>query len=423
MRFRGFGTCTTPVIDSAHVSVVIVLLYLVALPYVALLALVVVGAVAREGPRRTTPRSWPSVSVVIPAHDEADSLPYTLASLARQRYSGSLEFVVVDDRSRDGTPNVIAQWCARDPRFRMVRIATPGSRLSPKVHAVDRGIRATTGEIIVTTDADCTFDPRWVETLVSYFDDDVAMVSGYVESTTAAAPGGPVQRFDAVDWFTLMVTSRSLTRFGWSLASSANNQAYRRAAFDAAGGFGASGRAPSGDEDLLVQRIGRLPEARVVFADHPAARVRTQPPASLGDLLHQRRRWVSRYHHALHYHPGFLAGVVVLGAHSVVLSLAVGLLAFFPAAWPWVLASWGVVWLVQALGLAIGTRQLDRPDLWGWPSAIWLLFHPLFIGTVSIWSFLQPGDWSSNAPGYRRRFLRRRLREWGRKFLPHVDGA
>ena len=404
-------------------SVAVALLWILAVPWLGLLMLVLAGVIARPAPRRVWPASWPSVSVIVPAHDEERSLPATLASLSAQRYRGPLEIVVVDDRSTDGTAAVVERFTASDPRIRLVRVVAPGRRLSPKVHAVDHGIRASDGEIILTTDADCTFDTGWVETMVSYFAPDVAMVTGYVHSTTPADPGGPVQRFDAVDWLTLMLTSRSLAHFGWALASSANNQAYRRSAFHAAGGFGASGRAPSGDEDLFVQRIGRLPGWRVVFADDAAARVRTEPTGSLAELLRQRRRWVSRYHHVLHYHPWFLGGIVILGAHSVALAAALLNLPFAPWATPFVLGEWALVWLVQLIGLRLGSAQLGRRDLWGWPAVLWALLHPAFIATVSLWSLIQPGDWGSGSPGYRRRFLRRRLREVGRKLRTTFGGA
>ena len=404
-------------------SVAVSLLWILAVPWVGLLTLALAGVIAHPAPRRVPLARRPSVTVVVPAHNEERSLPGTLASLSAQRYGGSLDIVVVDDRSTDGTAAVAERFAALDPRIRLLRVTVPGRRLSPKVHAVDQGIRGSDGEIIFTTDADCTFDPAWVETMVSYFARDVAMVTGYVHSTTAEEPGGSVQRFDAVDWLALMLTSRSLARFGWALASSANNQAYRRSAFVAAGGFGASGRAPSGDEDLFVQRIGRLPGWRVVFADDPAARVRTEPIASLGDLLRQRRRWVSRYHHVLHYHPWFLGGIVVLGAHSVALTAALVGLAFAPWAAPLVFGEWALVWLVQLVGLRLGSAQLGRRDLWGWPAVVWALFHPVFIATVSLWSLIQPGDWESNAPGYRRRILRRRLREVGRKLRTTFGGA
>ena len=67
--------------------------------------------------------------------------------------------------------------------------------------------------------------------MISHFESDVAMVVGYVESTRAGATKNWVERFESTDWFSLMMTSRSMTHFGWKFASSANNQAYRRSAF------------------------------------------------------------------------------------------------------------------------------------------------------------------------------------------------
>jgi cellulose synthase/poly-beta-1,6-N-acetylglucosamine synthase-like glycosyltransferase len=212
-----------------------------------------------------------------------------------------------------------------------------------------------------------------------------------------------------------MLTSRSLTHFGWKFASSANNQAYRRSAFHAIGGFGASGRAPSGDEDLLTQRMGRLPGMRVVFASTPDSRVLTRPVANFGALLKQRRRWVSRYHHTLHYHPGFMLSIGILGFSSIFLSLGVILTAFVPALAPWVFGLWAFKLFIEMYGMNMGALQLERRDLGGLTAFTWALIHPFFIATVVIWSFLKPGAWYAGARSYRRRFLKRQVREFGRK--------
>ena len=82
-------------------SALIFLLYLFGVPYILLMVMVVVG-MFRPGPRERS-SARPSVTVVVPAHDEEDDLPGTLESLAAQRYDGELEFVIVDDRSTDGT--------------------------------------------------------------------------------------------------------------------------------------------------------------------------------------------------------------------------------------------------------------------------------------------------------------------------------
>ena len=389
----------------------LVLLYALCLPYVGLMTMVVVGLLRSR--HRTPAVDTPSLSVVIPAHDEEEKIGATLASLAEQRYDGDMEFVIVNDRSTDATRDIVLGFCERDPRFRLVDVTRRDRRLSPKVNAVDTGIRASSGEIVLASDADCRYPDGWAAGMASHFEPDVAMVVGYVESTRAYRSRSWVERFESTDWLSLMLTSKALTHFGWKFASSANNQAYRRSAFEAIGGFGASGRAPSGDEDLLTQRMGRLPDMRVVFASSPETRVLTEPMPSLMALLRQRRRWVSRYQHMLHYHPAFLLSIMVLGFQSVALALGLLLLPFAPELAPWVLTIWGLELAVEFVGMAIGTRQLDRRDLWGLPVVVWALLHPFFIATVLIWSLIKPGHWRTTS--YRRRFYLRRMRELGRR--------
>jgi len=391
----------------------IVLLYALVLPYIGLMLLVLVGLLRRND--RPESAATPTVSVVIPAHNEEDKLEATLASLSRQRYLGGLEFVIVNDRSTDATETIIRRFAERDPRFRLVNVYLPSRRLAPKVNAVNTGIEASSGEIILTSDADCRYPETWVAGMVSHFAPDVAMVVGYVESTRPNDGAGAVARFESTDWLSLMLTSMALTHFGWKFASSANNQGYRRSAFNAIGGFGASGRAPSGDEDLLTQRMGRLQEGRIVFASAPEIRVYTQPMPGLYALLNQRRRWVSRYKHIMHYHPAFFLAISVLGAQSVVLSLAVGLAFFSPALMPWVFGLWGAKLAVEIAGMHVGERLMGRRDLGGLTTVSWAVLHPFFIATVAVWAALKSGEWRAGAQSYRRRFVKRQWRELLRK--------
>ena len=355
----------------------------------------------------------PSVSVIIPAHNEARRLPGTLASLATIDYQGPLEFVLVDDRSTDATSELLAVAAARDARVKVVTIKEPSRRYAPKVNAVMNGVAASSGDVIVTSDADCSYSPRWVSALVAHLsaDDEVAMVCGYVETLPPRERRGrlPWWRWiEAADWFSLMLVSRSMLRFGKAYASSANNQAYRRSALDAAGGFGASARAPSGDEDLLAQRLGvRGP---VVFAADEDARVRTSSAGSFVGFLRQRSRWVSRYRHAVHYRPSFLAGLCVLGFESIAICLALLALPFTPQLAGVVLGCYAVQTAAMVVGMNIGARQLDRRELGGLTTLAWALMHPLIIAVAVVWSWVAPGDWRAGAVGYRRSLARRRWR-------------
>ncbi len=398
-----------------------VILVVLAVPLVAAQAWVIYGMFLpdrRRGEdahenRWRLPAELPSVSVVLPAHDEAARLPRALRSLSSQDYPGQIEFVIVDDRSTDGTAEVIEGFVAQDPRFKLVRIDEPSRRYAPKVNAVKAGIAASQGAVIVTTDADCAPQPGWVSALVSAFTPGVVMVCGYVETLPPAErrAGVPLWRlFEAADWFSLMLVSRSMLRHGHAYASSANNQAYLRSALEAAGGFGASARAPSGDEDLLAQRLAALPGARVAFTARPEARVATATAGSPLAFVRQRSRWVSRYRHVVHYRPEFIAGLSVLGFESISLCLALLAAPFLPQLAPVVLACYAVQTTAMVVGMTIGARQLGRPYLGGVTALFWALLHPWLIAAAVSWSWAKPLDWRAGAVGYRRSLVRRRWR-------------
>ena len=51
---------------------------------------------------------WPNVVAVIPARDEAESIQQAVTSLLKQTFPGSLQIIVVDDNSSDGTAAIVA---------------------------------------------------------------------------------------------------------------------------------------------------------------------------------------------------------------------------------------------------------------------------------------------------------------------------
>ena len=67
----------------------------------------------RSGPALVSDQ--PSVSTIVAARDEEATLPHCLEALARQDYQGAFEVVVVDDRSRDRTWDLIAAKAATWP--------------------------------------------------------------------------------------------------------------------------------------------------------------------------------------------------------------------------------------------------------------------------------------------------------------------
>ncbi|MGC8463997.1 MAG: glycosyltransferase family 2 protein [Acidimicrobiales bacterium] len=94
----------------------------------------------------------PRFSVVIPALDEELCLPACLRSLARQDFDGEVEVIVVDNNSTDQTAAV-----ARSHGAVVVHEPRPGV-----CWARQRGTEVARGDVVVSTDADTTFDPGWL---------------------------------------------------------------------------------------------------------------------------------------------------------------------------------------------------------------------------------------------------------------------
>lgn len=113
------------------------------------------------------PEEWPVVSVVIPARNEAADIARSLESRLADGYP-SLEIVVVDDRSDDDTPRIIAEFAKRDSRVKPVRIDELPYGWLGKVHALDAGVRGATGEWLLFSDADIEVAPGMLGAAVAH---------------------------------------------------------------------------------------------------------------------------------------------------------------------------------------------------------------------------------------------------------------
>jgi hopene-associated glycosyltransferase HpnB len=123
------------------------------------------------------PTSWPSVRVVVPAHNEAGVLPRTIAALIAQDYPGEWQIVLVDERSSDDSGAVAAREAeAHESADRLAVVR--GSELPHgwigKVWGLEQGLRAGRPEApdyYLFTDADIAHQPQSLRTLVSESED------------------------------------------------------------------------------------------------------------------------------------------------------------------------------------------------------------------------------------------------------------
>lgn len=117
------------------------------------------------------PPRWPRVSTITPARNEAADLAASLTSRLADGYP-DLELVVVDDRSEDETPRILAEFSARDARVHVVRVDELPEGWLGKVHALHCGTRAATGEWLLFSDADVELVPGMVARAVAHCEAD-----------------------------------------------------------------------------------------------------------------------------------------------------------------------------------------------------------------------------------------------------------
>ena len=164
---------------------------LIGYTYAGFPVLVMLRAKLRPRPHRTADVT-PSVSVVIAAHDEERSIGDRVDNLLAVDYpTDCLEIVIASDGSTDRT---VAQARRRDdPRVHVLDLPRTG-----KADALNAAVTASTGEILVFSDANTAYAPDAIRQLVrSFADPEVGGVAGNQVYLPAAEMGGPANPITA----------------------------------------------------------------------------------------------------------------------------------------------------------------------------------------------------------------------------------
>lgn len=109
----------------------------------------------------------PSVSIVIAARNEARGIEPALRSVLSQR-GGDIETIVVDDRSDDGTGEILDRMAAQHANLRVVHVTALPAGWLGKNHALWLGTQSARGELLLFTDADVVMTPDTVARAAGY---------------------------------------------------------------------------------------------------------------------------------------------------------------------------------------------------------------------------------------------------------------
>ncbi len=255
------------------------------------------SVVTAWGIRRKTPadsnykKDKPPVSVVIVARNEENSLQECFKSLQQINYpKDKLEFILVNDRSSDKTPDIMAEFARSTPFAKVINIENIPSSLTGKVNGLIQGVRASRGEILFFTDADCTVPPTWVESTILKYDESTGMVGGFLLLDRKRENSLLFSRLQSFDWIYFTAVGSGWANLGHPLSIFGNNSSIRKKLYDTVGGFESVGNHVI-EDFALTRNVYKKTNFRIRIALDQKNCVITRPVKTLRDFFIQRKRW------------------------------------------------------------------------------------------------------------------------------------
>lgn len=253
---------------------------------------VLLGLLAKKWPKNqinaNSSAEYPSVTLLIPFRNEAENLGQLTKELLKLDYP-FLEIFLVDDQSEDQSVDILRENLKGLTHIQVIQSIEGG-----KKNAIELGVRLAKSELILCSDADCTFPSDWIARMVYPFRDaKIQLVAGPVMSREEA---DFFHRFQLIEWSSILL----LTQFFFSqkspLMCSGANLGYRKSAFDAVNGYDQNRQFLSGDDEFLLKKMTtRFGGDSCAYLPYLKNLVETKPQSTFSDLLNQRIRWAGKW--------------------------------------------------------------------------------------------------------------------------------
>jgi len=225
-------------------------------------------------------KEYPRVSIIVPAYNEEDNISDTLERLSELNYpKDKLEIIVVDDGSKDNTYNIAKEFERKYNFIKVFRKENGG-----KASALNYGIKKSTGEYIVTLDADSYPKKDVLIEMIKYFyiDPDVSIV---VPSIQTKDVDTIIRKYQYVDYAIYNFSRLVLDQLDSIYIVPGPFSIFKREVFEKIGYFDEKNIT----EDMEIALRARAHNLKIKYC--PNAIVYTITPKTFKSLFKQRVRW------------------------------------------------------------------------------------------------------------------------------------
>jgi cellulose synthase/poly-beta-1,6-N-acetylglucosamine synthase-like glycosyltransferase len=274
----------------------------------------------REQYSTPLPEHGTKVTVVVAVRNEQRTVTTLLDCMVRQDYPADLlEIIIVNDNSTDRTPVAVSEFMEAHRESSGISMRLLFNPFHGKKQAIRLGVSRSSGELILTTDADCTAGPGWIRAHVAEYErgrkgnlithnisgrGQGSVDAGRQPSSSGAAPSmvlAPVvqkhtsgfwSRFGVYEFSALQSVTEATALAGHPVMCNGANMSFARDVYLRHAGE-LLDELPSGDDIFLLDAVRRGGGA-VGFAGSSAATVETAAAVTAAALLRQRARWASK---------------------------------------------------------------------------------------------------------------------------------
>lgn len=232
-----------------------------------------------------TGKEKPSVSIIICARNEGESLKQNLASFLEQDYP-LFEVVVVNDCSEDKTDDVLDEFALKYKHLKVSSIKKDPKFSHGKKLALTIGIKAAKHDILLLSDADCRpAGDQWINYMVRNYRKDIEVVLGV---GLYRKRKGLLNLLIRLETAFIAMQYISLARAGKPYMGVGRNLSYTKELFFRNKGFASHYKLDSGDDDLFINEVSHKKNTRT--ETHPASFTWSEPEKTLRDWLRQKKR-------------------------------------------------------------------------------------------------------------------------------------
>lgn len=327
-------------------AVLITIACLLTLSYVALMLLYRKGWAAQ--PEFSCPGSFEphtSISVIIPARNEAANIGHCIDAILAQDYPQHLlEIIVIDDHSTDSTYEIVNAYGENVRCLKLAAYLNSEQLIAYKKKALSIGIENSKGELIVTTDADCIAKPEWLRNLAALYEQQQpVMIIAPVDFT---CDNSMLQLFQSIDFMSMQGITAAAHQLKLGNMSNGANLAFSKTAFNAVNGYNGIDHLASGDDYLLMMKLQNAFPGRLSYLKAKEAIVSTAPQPSWNGFIQQRIRWASK---SGKYNDNKLTTILALVYLFNLLFLVFTITAFFNPLALWMLLAMLLLKIVSEL--------------------------------------------------------------------------